>query len=134
MVIKVKAKRGLRVKLFRFLGFIPGLSHLIADLDRDDLSQLSGIDAMNPHRWPINPVATEVAGELLITDFFMSHKTFAFGTNPLPLDNLFARIAGTHSRPLSPIRIGQIPSRLEIFSFTQKWDLGPGQVTPRARI
>jgi hypothetical protein len=69
----------------------------IGNLNGYDRGQLGRIDAVNPDRRAVDTIATEGTGKLFITDFFMRHKAFAFGTDPLALDYFFAGIAGTHS-------------------------------------
>ncbi len=71
----------------------------LSDLLGNNPGQLGRIDAVNPDRWAIDPIAAEGAGELLLTHFFVSHKAFAFGTDALPLNDLFTGIAGAHERP-----------------------------------
>lgn len=75
-----------------------GFGFFVGHLDCDNSGQFGRINAANTNGRSIDAVAAERAGELLITYFFVGHKTFAFGTDALPLDDFFTGIAGAHER------------------------------------
>ena len=70
----------------------------VGHLDCDNFSQFRGINPVNSNGRAIDAVAAEWASELLLAYFFVGHKTFAFGTDALPLNDLFTGIAGAHER------------------------------------
>jgi hypothetical protein len=75
----------------------------IGDLDGNNFGQLGRIDTANPDGRTVDPIAAEGTGKLFIAHFFVSHETFAFGTDALPLDNFFTGIAGAHGRLSLPL-------------------------------